>query len=33
MIQFPQKRFIYHFKLLHLHAENEKNSKNGIHRD
>ena len=27
MIQFPQKRFIYHFKLLHLHAENEKKAK------
>ena len=27
MIQFPQKRFIYHFKLLHLHAENEKKTK------
>ena len=27
MIQFPQKRFIYHFKLLHLHAEKEKKAK------
>ena len=27
MIQFPQKRFICHFKLLHLHAENEKKAK------
>ena len=27
MIQFSQKRFIYHFKLLHLHGENEKKTK------
>ena len=27
MIQFPQKRFKYHFKLLHLHEENEKKAK------
>ena len=27
MIQFHQNRFIYHFKLLHLHAENEKKAK------
>ena len=27
MIQFPQNRFICHFKLLHLHAENEKKAK------
>ena len=27
MIQFPQNRFIGHFKLLHLHAENEKKAK------
>ena len=27
MIQLPQKRFIYQFKLLHLHAENEKKAK------